>query len=479
MKNKLKIYLVLLMVASTLASCDKELSALPDNEKVDANVIIDQATAQIALNGVYYSFANATQANTGWQDHQVKPGMLAGYLAYGFSVFPEEENKNATLTSLFWDESYILLNSANGFLKGINGLADNKFSGNRKKEMIAEARFLRAYAHFRLLTFYGEWYKPESPFGVLLRTELSALGNIQKARSTVKESYDLILSDLDDVIANGPAANPNHYVSKWAGMALKLRVLTNRGLSTDHASVISLADNLIQNGPYQLEPNAQDIFRKNGLASKEVILGVKPQAAQEMAGISKSRDYLPGGSFLFAASPALRNLLANDPRQTWVVGELNSRSNRESYFFTKYITAGMAPSVVSETDYALRLTETYLLKAEAIVRSGGNLAEARTALHEVQARAGITASANSAAYLAVENAQTPQAMLMEVYKETVKSLVGEDGMEWMALLRLPFETVKTLKPTIVNQTQYILPVPRTEFLYNPVFGLQNPGYTAN
>jgi hypothetical protein len=49
----------------------------------------------------------------------------------------------------------------------------------------------------------------------------------------------------------------------------------------------------------------------------------------------------------------------------------------------------------------------------------------------------------------------------------------------MALLRLPFETVKLFKPTITNQTQYILPIPKDEFLYNPLFGDQNTGYSKN
>jgi hypothetical protein len=59
----------------------------------------------------------------------------------------------------------------------------------------------------------------------------------------------------------------------------------------------------------------------------------------------------------------------------------------------------------------------------------------------------------------------------------VKSLVAEDGLEWMAMLRMPFETVKQIKPTITSQIQYILPVPLDEFKYNPSFGDQNPGYS--
>lgn len=472
-------YLGLAVLIITIYACKKELGALPKNEKVNANTILDQVTAQTALNGAYYTFANATMAETGWQDHQLWPGMFAGYISYGYGLLAEEENNNTLFNAYYWAESYILLNAANGVITGVMALPDQKFTGNRKKEIIAEAHFLRAYAHFKLLTYYGEWYKPDSEFGALLRDELSVLGNISKARSTVKESYDFILADLDDVIANAPATNPSYYATRWAGMALKARVLMSRGGTADYLEVINLANNLIKQGPYVLEPKAMDIFRSKGLASKEVILGLKPQAGQELISSSKSKQYLPGTGVYYTASAKLKNLLNNDPRQAWMIGASNPNSPQESYYFTKYITVGLTPSVISETDYAFRLTEVYLLQAEAIVRSGGNFADAKRIIHEVQEKAGITATVNNAPYLAVENANEKDKLLMEIFNENVKSLVGEDGLEWLALLRLPFETVKQLKPTITSQIQYILPVQKTEFLYNPAFGLQNPGYSKN
>lgn len=470
-------YLALAVMMVSISACKKELSALPKNSKVDEITVTDQGTAQIALNGAYYNFANATQTKTGWQMHQVIPASLAGYLGYGFGSNSYEDNLNAGL-STFWAESYVLLNTTNGVLKGVTKLADNKFSGNRKKEMIGEAHFLRAYAHFKLLSYYAEWYKPNSTLGVLLRDELSTLSNIDKARSTVAESYNFILADLDDAIANAPASNPTYYVNKWAAMALKMRVLMSRGTPADYTEIIGLSNSIINNSSYVLEANAEDIFHTKGLSSTEVILGLKPQALQVADPYSKSNQYWPGASSLYVAKDALKTLYANDPRLAWMIGS-NNPSATGQYYFSKFYREGTSPSVVSETDYAIRLTEVYLLKAEAIVRSGGNLADAKALVHTIQSKAGITATVNNTNYLAVENAGTPDILLVEIYKETVRSLVAEDGMEWMALLRLPFATVQQIKPTITNQIQYILPVPLDEFKYNPSFGDQNPGYAKN
>lgn len=473
------IVLTLVVMGFTIVSCKKELSVLPKNAKVDANTILDQPTAQIALNGAYYCFANATNVKTGWQNHEIRPAFFTGFLQDpNNSDNNEPENRYARITSYYWAESYTLLNAVNGVIKGVNTVPDSKFTNTRKKEIIAEAHFLRAYGHFKILSYYAEWFKPGSKLGVLLRDELSTISNIAKARSTVKESYDFILADLDDAIANAPAVNQNVYATKWAGMALKMRVLMSRAQPSDYAEVISLADNIMKNSPYILEPKAEDIFHKSGLASKEVILGIKPQTNQQLDYYSKSAQYWPGASSLYLATSGLKNLLNNDPRQNWMLGTVATRFPN-NYYFTKYIVQGSTPSVVSETDYALRLTEVYLLKAEAIARSGGNLADAKALIHTIQSKAGITAADNNTSYLAVENAATADALLLELYKENVKSLMAEDGLEWLALLRFSFETVRQLKPTITSQSQYILPIPRDEFMYNPSFGDQNPGYDKN
>src|SRR6185312_5640403 len=278
--KRLLIYFILFALLAAYSSCNKQLNEPPKNAKVDINAIVDQQSAQVALNGVYYRFANVTSDNiTDWTTHQVFSGMLTGVLGYAFGAFPEEtnDNVNSQYSSSLWSENYLIINAANGVINGVNKIADNAFTGNRKKEIMAEARFLRAYADFKLLIYFAEWYKPESPYGVLLRDQLSTLSNIPKARSTVAESYKSILDDLDYAIANGPETNPDYYASKWAAMALKMRVLISRGQGQDYTDVISLGNDIIQSGNYSLEANLKDLFYSKGLGSKEVILGIKPQ----------------------------------------------------------------------------------------------------------------------------------------------------------------------------------------------------------
>lgn len=468
----MKQFKYILPVLITLgASCNKELGKLPENAKVDGNTVLDQKTAVVALNGVYYRFANVRSSNnvTSWGRNETYPGFFSGFLGYGYGEMDEERNQYSNGSDYFWSNPYSIINAANGVIGGVEALADGKFTGDGKKNILSEARFLRAYGHYKLLAYYGQWWDLNSKLGAMLRTELVTLGNVPKARSTVAESYASILEDLDYAITNGPDLTDNVYATKWAAMVLKMRVLLMHGQAADYTTVITLADQIVSGGKFQLESKLSDLFRIKGISSKEVILGVRPQQNQEAYYYNASKQYWPGASSLYVAVQGFKDLLENDPRNSWMVSGANN-ARPGSYFFTKYIAQGSAPSQITECAYPMRLSEVYLMKAEAIVRSGGTLANARIPLKEVMTKAGVSD------FTAVDNAASPDAMLEQIWKETARNLTGEDGQEWLALLRLPFEKVKQLKPSITDKVQYILPVPHNELMNNPDFGDQNPGY---
>ena len=80
-------------------------------------------------------------------------------------------------------------------------------------------------------------------------------------------------------------------------------------------------------------------------------------------------------------------------------------------------------------------------------------------------------------YSTVDAATTAVNVQVQIYNEFARNFVGEDGIEWMALLRLPFATVQQIRPTITSTIQYILPIPDSEFINNRNVGAQNPGYS--
>ncbi|WP_257666336.1 RagB/SusD family nutrient uptake outer membrane protein [Parapedobacter tibetensis] len=466
-------YIIILnasVLLSSLQSCNRELNALPENALVDANAVRDEVTARAALNGAYYRFANVAGSNTTtWSVNERLPGQLAGYLIYGYGTgasSPEGNNMLGSYTT-YWSYAYQIINTANAVIQGVEQLAGGQIEQHARVSITGEARFLRAYGHFKLLSYYGQWFDHASPYGVLIREEPTLLGNIPKARSSVADSYAFILADLDAAAAEAPDELAAYYANKWAAKALKIRVLMCRAQAGDYQEAIRLADEIITTSPYVLEPQVQDLFRSKGLNSSEVILGIQPQPNQVEYPYNRSRQFYPGASALYCATGAFHELLADDPRD-WMVGSF--REANANYWFTKYIPEEGVPTEVSETSYALRLTEVYLLKAEAILRSGGDPESAKTILRLIGQHAGLTD------FSELDSMDDPEDLLLYTYYETVKSLLAEDGQEWLALLRLPFATVQQLRPGIVSDIQYILPVPPDEFRYNLEFGEQNPGY---
>lgn len=451
-------------------SCEKQLNALPSQAVVDGNVVVDQKSAEIALNGAYYRFAGTSTVlstqSTLWSNQELVPAMLAGWMQGAVATSMYQIHSYTPASTGSWGWPYGVLNAANGTIAGVEALADSKFNGTRKTEILAEARFLRAYAHFYLLSYFGEWYKPESPYGVMLRKgPLTLSSNGNTPRSSVKDSYDYILEDIDYAIENGPVNRPVYYANKAAARMLKLRVLISRGLPGDYTELIRVADQVIANSQYTLEPSLQDLFQVKGLTSKEVILGVTPYPNQ--LGKKSMFEWVQSNAYL--ATNAFKQLLGSDPRSTWMIRNIptpvpSASLKPDSIYMNKYT----GPKY--EDIYVFRLTEAHLLKAEAIVRSGGSLTDAKNILKDIMEHAGVTD------FSAVDNASTPDEVIYQIYLEFSRNMVAESSIDWFALLRLPFEKVKQIRPTITKQELYIFPIPATEFQLNPSIGDQNPGY---
>ncbi len=466
---------ILTAAVFTQYSCKKQLDALPNDALVEGNTITNQQSANIALNGVYYRFANASSVQTNWLEEEINGGILTGFLDDGINTDADAQNDlGNTAMNDQWGTYYTLVNAANGVIQGVEPLNSSIFSNNRKAQILAEAKFMRAYAHFKLLLWFGQWWNINSNYGVILRNNFITSTNIPQARANVKDTYNFILNDVNTAIDSAADNNGNIYVNKWSAMALKMRVLLSRGQGDDYTQCISIANSIINNGPFKLEANLQDIFYSKGLSSAEVMLGVQPQPSQGAYYYNTSGNYVVRNTY-YVATGALDSLLANDPRQAWIVGD--TAAYGKGFYFIKYVQPALATTQLSEVAYAFRLSEVYLMEAEALARSGGSLATAKGLLETVMSHAGVTD------FTAVDAANTSDALLKQIYYEYVKNFIGEDGQCYWALLRFPLTassgltTVTKLRPTITSMDQYILPIPHDEFTSNPLIGNQNPGYS--
>jgi hypothetical protein len=479
MKHKnIKLSLVLFVICLT-AACKKELNVYPTTSEVDGNVIVDAKSAATVLNGVYYRFANSgadvnSIPSVLWtRVHEILPSELCGSLIYAAgndNVYTLGITSATSAASTVWNYGYALVNAANGFLKNIAPVTT--IAANTKAQMQAEAKFLRAFGNAELLLYYGQYNNVGSAYGIILRSEFVNTDNINLPRSSVADTYTFILADLDAAIAGLPALNTQiYYANVSAAKLLKARVLINRGASGDYAQVITLTNDVITNGGFTLEPNLKDIFLTKGFTSKEVILGVQPYPTETLK--FQNNQYYG----YYPASNAFVSLLQNDPRNQWVYrydnrGTVYGAAYPPLNELTKYYSGnvnGPIQTPLSETCYAFRLTEAYLLEAEAITLSNGDLAQAKTLLTTVMGHAGLTD------FTAVNNTTTAAALQVLIVKEEMKNFVAENGIDWFALRRLPLATIQTIQPYVTSVTKLILPIPLTEITNNSQV-VQNPGY---
>lgn len=443
-----------ILTASTLlltTSCElvNVLEVEPPNNLVPENVVKDAESAENLLNGAYSVFNEQYY----YMYTETTPGLLSGSMSRnGFLANIDIANNaikpEATDPANYWKTFYQQIDAANAVIKLVPGVPDDLFATNRKNEILAEAHFLRAMAHFELLRYFGQFYDRSSALGIIIRTEPADFTTRSKARATVQETYTQILSDLDVAIANGPAFSKTYYASSTAAKALKARVLLFMG---EYAAAAAQADEVISEGSRTLAPTYAAVFDKN-LTSSEVIL---MRHTDEVSSTMDRKKFTYGSRHAIASN--------------WLIGQMKGDPRAE----VTYASSNKAILKVNQSDvysptYFLRLSEMYLIKAEGLARSGASLEESKAPLEAVRSRAlGVP-------YISL--ALTNEELLDEIYKEIVLELAFENGSEWFAGIR--FNKIMTVKPQVTSTDQYILPIPLTEIQANSALSLadQNPGY---
>ncbi|MBO8452116.1 MAG: RagB/SusD family nutrient uptake outer membrane protein [Bacteroidetes bacterium] len=208
----------------------------------DETVIQDAASAENALAGIYASwksFGNcAFFTNQALRAGTISYANIIGYDEFQINQLTDE---NASVKQ-FYTGQYFIINGANSFIEALcDGRQITGLSDERKEEMLSEAYFLKALSEHYLLCTFGQFYDQTSEYGIVI-PDGPVRESITKARSTVADSYDVILSDLDKAV-NAPEYPAVGHAGRYAVMLLRAKVLLNAGRYQDAALT---AGNLIQ-----------------------------------------------------------------------------------------------------------------------------------------------------------------------------------------------------------------------------------------
>jgi len=429
----------------------------PPTRIVSDDVFKSDATATASINGLYSQIMNtsSTALNGGIS-------IYAAFSADELSRTSPTAAENAflnngllpdnSLLGQLWPNLYNLIYHANSIIEGLNkstGVTDGV-----KKQLLGEAKFVRAFCYFNLVNLYGD-------VPLLLTTDYRV--NAIEPRKETGKVYDQIVADLleaQSLVAAGYVSTDRSRPNQFAVTALLSRVYLYLG---KYPEAEAQASAVISNTIYKLT------------ALSAVFTNTSTEAIWQLAPVSTSINTIEGSLFIPASTTVipgyvLTNSLynsfeTNDARKTnWVAS--NTVSGQTYYYPTKYkIRTGAAP--YGEYQMVFRLAEMYLIRAEARAKQN-NLSGAQSDINVIRTRSGLGNTP----------AATQAALLTAIEQERRVELFSEWGHRWFDLKRTGRvdAVIGALKgSTFWQSTDALYPITLTDLQSNP-FLVQNPGY---
>jgi len=152
----------------------------------------------------------------------------------------------------FWTEHYRLVTFANQVLENVPPI---DMDADLKSEILAEAKFMRAFAYFDLVRIYGD---------VPIVTEVATIEtDVFLSRNDVDEVYDFLIEDLVDAVENLPdtrASSDLGRATTGAAKALLAKVYLTVG---NYNESMELCREVIESGRYTLVEDFGDNFSKD------------------------------------------------------------------------------------------------------------------------------------------------------------------------------------------------------------------------
>jgi hypothetical protein len=215
--TKIKTGLLVCILLITLQSCKKFLAEAPQTQYTTDNYFVDKTTLDAGIIGIYSSTVNLFGVYTNTPLFMTELGtdeaMFKGTSGVRFNFDRYTFSPGEGAIDQFWILHYQVAANANNIIAAANKVT--AISDADRNSIIAEARFLRAFAYFRLVQAFGELPILDQP----------NTGNFDYGlpRKPIKDVYDFILSDLTFAAGNGilsTAKTNNGHVNHWAAEAL-------------------------------------------------------------------------------------------------------------------------------------------------------------------------------------------------------------------------------------------------------------------
>ncbi|HEX6848412.1 MAG TPA: RagB/SusD family nutrient uptake outer membrane protein [Chitinophagaceae bacterium] len=507
-----KMVIAILLALSSIIACTDKLDVMDQNNPTTESYFKTALEMQNGVNAIYSSLRSAQLVGREWFfTHDMRGGECASGGAQleapraELLKQPSPAPSNSVMSDV-WSGSYRMINRANLVLSKAPGVTDNTALRDR---LVGEAKFLRAWAYFELVSQWGD---------VPLYTDPITSSVEFKAKSPAADIYTLIINDLTDAVVKLPASygsSDNGRATKGAANTLLGKVQMQKG---DYAA--AKAALLQVYGKYSLvnflwnfdgdiksdngtlitaghEFNAESIFEVvfvdkgdnnfnwgyNGEGSTSPMSGVRNQEygitwgnvipSDRLLNEFEAGDPRYGmtiyeeGDQILTAPGAVDNIDNLPPPVTLTPAMMNIAASTKGgvtkkRFFRKYniyeyVRSGFHPGGVNQRMY--RYADVLLMLAECEAEAG-TPAQAASYINEVRSRPGVamppvTLTTKNAALLAVMHERA-----VELCAEEVASI---DILRWRKKGYYPSITTDPV-PGQVS----LFPIPAAEISANPL-----------
>ena len=407
-----------------------------------------------------------------------------------------EMNYTVETAPEMWATPYNVIRRANNIIKAVeNGQVKDGVAANIN-DIVGQAYAVRALVLFDLTRVYSQPYYVSNGAGLGVPIVLTPGGYTAKVgRSTLKECYDQIIADLNKSVTLLASSKKVGYINSWAAKALLSRVYLYKA---DYANAYTTAVDVITKSPYRLWTNSEYVNAWSSAGNSELLFEIVNKGSddwvdREAIGYLLAEkgydDYIITKNFY-----DLVNQNPNDVRlgMFTIPATLDKNGKKKingvdvtgmKIYLTKFPgRADFSPNDVRVNNIpVLRLSEIYLIAAEAALQGGATAADATKYLDAIVNRA------DNATHV-VEADVT----LDRILKERRLELVGE-GQRFFDAMRTGktitrytgaadkgwHSTLPDMKSASFDNTYYraILPIPKVEVDANPLIkDQQNKGY---
>ncbi len=205
----MKKYLILILTAVTIYSCNDAIEIVQDGELNNEALYTSVANMDLVLNDVY------GQMNT--RNELLISSILTDEVGLGDSGFPGNTHSfqifstNGTADAI-WGQKYQAINRANRLIEGATLFTPPITQIAEYNNIIAQARAIRAFCHLQLLTYFSTDMTDDDALGVMLVNFVPSVQQILP-RATNGQIYDMIEDDL--LFAENNLTNPTSGGSSW------------------------------------------------------------------------------------------------------------------------------------------------------------------------------------------------------------------------------------------------------------------------